>query len=217
VRRSVVVRAAPVAPERATGRRGPRADLLCNASGAGLLWSRVKVLPYPLIGRPGLAPLNLETRTGAFPAARVRSAFSSVPRGATYARRSKSRTVREGVERKSRVVLPAWPQRCKPTLYLEEPSCQHGTGGRRPPTCRGSGETLTHPRAHRRLLVRQHERADLQGFLEPAPGLEPGTPSLRGTSEGRAGTRGHARARLSWRSDGFTALAVDERARPCPS
>jgi hypothetical protein len=48
----------------------PSADLLCNASGAGLLSSRVKVLPYPLIGRPGLAPLRLETRTGTFPAAR---------------------------------------------------------------------------------------------------------------------------------------------------
>jgi hypothetical protein len=37
------------------------------------------------------------------------------------------------------------------------------------------------------------------------------------TSEGRASTRGYARARLSWRSDGFTALQVDARARPCPS
>jgi hypothetical protein len=61
-----------LAPERAPGRRGPRADLLCNGSGAGLLSSRAKVLPYPLIGRPGLAPLRLETRTGTFPAARVK-------------------------------------------------------------------------------------------------------------------------------------------------
>jgi hypothetical protein len=37
------------------------------------------------------------------------------------------------------------------------------------------------------------------------------------TSEGRASTRVHARARFSWRSDGFTALQVDARARPCPS
>jgi hypothetical protein len=37
------------------------------------------------------------------------------------------------------------------------------------------------------------------------------------TSEGRASTRGHARARFSWRFGDCSALAVDVRARPCPS
>jgi hypothetical protein len=37
------------------------------------------------------------------------------------------------------------------------------------------------------------------------------------TSEGRASTRGHARAPFPWRADGFDGLAVDARARPRPS
>jgi hypothetical protein len=82
----------------------------------------------------------------------------------------------------------------------------------------GPGRQLSGTRGSGYVARSANRSVSFAGLLEPTPGLEPGALHYeRTTSEGRASTRGHGRARSRRNLTGFAPLSVDAHARACPS
>src|SRR5262249_26378735 len=108
------------------------------------------------------------------------------------------------------------PARLAGSAWIREPQCEalrrferrsfFARGSRRAFLLRRSGSRAVRTpytnvdqrldTRRRRLRIRQHKPARLRGFrLKPTPGLEPGTPSLRGLIRRRPRSRQVARSR----------------------